>query len=110
MRRSAQAQTYPSRPITMIVPFPAGGPTDTLARILGERMKVSLGQPVVVENVTGAGGTIGIGRAVQRGARRLHGRSSAIGPAMSGRGAIYRLPYDVLKDFAAGVDALAPRR
>src|SRR5262245_1827272 len=49
--RSARAQIYPSRPITMIVPYPAGGPTDTIARLLGERMRASLGQPVVIENV-----------------------------------------------------------
>jgi tripartite-type tricarboxylate transporter receptor subunit TctC len=61
----AQAQTYPFRPVTMIVPFPAGGPTDTLARILSERMKGSLGQPVIVENVTGAGASIGVARAAQ---------------------------------------------
>src|SRR5262245_30335948 len=61
----AAAQDYPTRPITIIVPFPAGGPTDTLARILGDRMKASLGQPLVVENVTGAGATIGVGRAIQ---------------------------------------------
>jgi hypothetical protein len=57
------AQTYPSRQITMIVPFPAGGPTDTLARILGERMRTSLGQSVIIENITGAGASIGVGRA-----------------------------------------------
>jgi tripartite-type tricarboxylate transporter receptor subunit TctC len=62
---NASAQDYPTRPITIIVPFPAGGPTDTLARILGDRMKASLGQTLVVENVTGAGATIGVGRAVQ---------------------------------------------
>src|SRR5262249_6725051 len=62
---AAAAQDYPSRPITIIVPFPAGGPTDTLARILGDRMKDSLGQSLIVENVTGAGATIGVGRAVQ---------------------------------------------
>jgi tripartite-type tricarboxylate transporter receptor subunit TctC len=62
---SAQAQPYPSRPVTMIVPFPAGGPTDTLARILGERMRVSLGQPILIENVTGAGASIGVSRAAQ---------------------------------------------
>jgi tripartite-type tricarboxylate transporter receptor subunit TctC len=62
---NATAQDYPTRPITIIVPFPAGGPTDTLARILGDRMKASLGQTLVVENVTGAGATIGVGRAVQ---------------------------------------------
>ena len=61
----ARAQDYPSHPITMIVPFPAGGPTDTLGRILGEGMRLSLGQPIIVENVTGAGSTIGVGRAAQ---------------------------------------------
>jgi tripartite-type tricarboxylate transporter receptor subunit TctC len=60
--RVAGAQSYPTRPITMIVPVPAGGGADATARILGESMRVSLGQPVVIENVTGAGGSIGIGR------------------------------------------------
>src|ERR1700688_2475298 len=55
----ARAETFPSRPVTIIVPFPAGGPTDTLARILGERMKETLGQPIIIENVTGAGASIG---------------------------------------------------
>ena len=58
----AQAQSFPSKPITMIVPFPAGGGSDILARIVSERMKVSLGQPVIIENVGGAGGTIGTAR------------------------------------------------
>jgi len=62
---AAQAQPFPSRPITLIVPFPAGGPTDTLARILGERMRASLGQPILIENVTGAGASIGVSRAAQ---------------------------------------------
>ncbi len=62
---AANADTYPSRPITIIVPFPAGGPTDTLARVVGERMRAELGQPIIVENVTGAGSTIGTTRAVQ---------------------------------------------
>ena len=61
----AHAQGYPSHPITIIVPFPAGGPTDTLARILSERMRVSLGQPVIIETVTGAGASIGVTRAAQ---------------------------------------------
>jgi tripartite-type tricarboxylate transporter receptor subunit TctC len=61
----AHAQGYPSHPITIIVPFPAGGPTDTLARILSERMRVSLGQPVIIETVTGAGASIGVARAAQ---------------------------------------------
>lgn len=58
----AQAQTYPSRPITLIVPFPPGGSTDAAARILAERMRASLGQSVVIENVGGAGGSIAVGR------------------------------------------------
>ncbi len=61
----AQAQQYPQRPITMIVPFAAGGPTDVLARVLGQHMSQTLGQPVVVEDVTGAGGTIGSARAAK---------------------------------------------
>jgi tripartite-type tricarboxylate transporter receptor subunit TctC len=58
----ATAQVYPSRPITLIVPYSAGGPTDTLARILVEHMRASLGQSIVIENVTGAGGSLGVGR------------------------------------------------
>src|SRR5260370_16858095 len=58
----ANAQSYPVRPITIIVAFPAGGPSDTLARIMAERMQGPLGQPVIVENVTGAAGNLGIGR------------------------------------------------
>ena len=93
------AQVYPARPITMIVPFPAGGPTDTLARIVTERMRISLGQPVVIENVTGAGATIGVGRAVNAppdGYTLIIGNwTSHVGP-----GAIYKLTYDVLTDLA----------
>ena len=58
----ARGDSYPSRPITIVVPFPAGGPTDTLGRILAERMTVTLGQSVIIENPTGAAGTIGTGR------------------------------------------------
>src|SRR6266478_2066150 len=61
----AAAQGYPARPITMIVPFPAGGATDTLARFLAERMRGILGQPVIIENIAGAAGSIGVGRAVR---------------------------------------------
>src|SRR5258708_18433859 len=61
MLRAATAQDYPTRPITIVVPFPAGGPTDALARVLAERMKGALGQSVIVENPTGAAGTIGTG-------------------------------------------------
>ena len=61
----ALAQSFPSRPLTVIVPFSAGGPSDAMARILAERMKVTLGETVLVENVTGAGGSVGVGRAVR---------------------------------------------
>jgi tripartite-type tricarboxylate transporter receptor subunit TctC len=61
----ALAQTYPARPVTMIVPYPPGGPTDTLGRIFAERLRTALGQPVIVENVTGAGGSIGVARVVR---------------------------------------------
>ena len=60
----ARAETYPSKPITLIVPFPAGGPTDTVARIMSDHMKDTLGQSILVETVTGAGATIGVGRVV----------------------------------------------
>ena len=95
----AAAQAYPSRPITLIVPFGAGGPVDTLARTLIEPMRVSLGQPVLIENVTGASGTIGVGRAVRA---APDGYTVSIGnwPSHVVNGAIYSLPYDLLKDFA----------
>ncbi len=93
------AQDYPSRPITIVVPFPAGGPTDTLARILGERMRVALGQPIVVENVTGAGASIGVTRAVQA---APDGYTLSIGNWTShvGAGAIYPVAWDPLRDLA----------
>src|SRR5262245_22963402 len=62
---AAAAQSYPARPITVIVPFPPGGATDVLARFLGERLRETLGQPVVIENVSGAAGTLVVGRAVR---------------------------------------------
>ena len=94
----AAAQSYPSRPVTLVVPYGAGGPVDTLARTLSEPMRASLGQPVVVENVTGANGTIGVGRAVRA---APDGYTVSIGnwPSHVVNGAIYALPYDVLRDF-----------
>jgi tripartite-type tricarboxylate transporter receptor subunit TctC len=62
----AVAQDYPSRPITLVVPYPAGGPTDTIARILADRMKDALGQPVIIENIGGAGGAIGVASPIRR--------------------------------------------
>jgi tripartite-type tricarboxylate transporter receptor subunit TctC len=94
----AAAQSYPSRTVSMIVPFPAGGPTDSLARIVSERMKASLGQPVIVENVGGAGGSIGVTR-VARAAP--DGYTIGIGQLTSYvfSSAVYNTSYDLLKDF-----------
>src|SRR5205807_2632434 len=95
----ALAQTYPSRPITIVVPFPAGGPTDALARILAERMRGPLGQSIIIENPTGAGGTIGTGR-VARAAP--DGYTIILGHWQTHvvNGATYALSFDVVKDFA----------
>lgn len=93
----AEAQTFPSRPITLIVPFPPGGSTDTAARIMGERMRSKLGQSVVIENVGGAGGSIGVGR-VARAAP--DGYTFDIGQWDTHVGSIiYKLDYDLEKDF-----------
>jgi tripartite-type tricarboxylate transporter receptor subunit TctC len=95
---SAPAQVYPSRAITMIAPFPAGGPSDALARILSEPIRAALGQPVVIENVAGAGGNIGVGRLV-----RAAPDGYTIGIGQWGTHVVnaitYSLPYDVLRDF-----------
>jgi tripartite-type tricarboxylate transporter receptor subunit TctC len=93
----AQADTFPSRPITLIVPFPAGGPTDTIARIMGDHMKGTLGQSVIVENVTGAGSTIGTGRAV---AASPDGYMLYVGNWTSavGAGALYNVSWHILND------------
>jgi tripartite-type tricarboxylate transporter receptor subunit TctC len=92
------AQVYPSRAITMVVPFPAGGPSDVVPRILGERMRATLGQSIIIENVSGAGGSIGMGR-VARAAP--DGYTVGVGSWSTGvvNGAIYNLPYDVVGDF-----------
>src|SRR5262245_4353703 len=94
----ARAQAWPARPITMIVPFPAGGATDVLARIMTERMRVRLGQPSVVENVSGGNGTIGVGRtarAAPDGYTIDMGQfSSHVTP-----GAVMNLRYDAERDF-----------
>jgi tripartite-type tricarboxylate transporter receptor subunit TctC len=93
----ANAQVYPSRPITIIVPFPAGGATDTLARILAEPMRASLGQPIVIENVGGAAGSIGVGRAARAPA---DGYTLSIGTSTTHVliGALYALQFDLLND------------
>jgi tripartite-type tricarboxylate transporter receptor subunit TctC len=94
----AAAQTYPSRPITIVVPYSAGGPTDTIARIMAERMRGPLGQTIVVENTTGAGGTIGVGR-VARAAPDGYTISIGHWGTHVVNGAIYTLQYDVLNGF-----------
>jgi tripartite-type tricarboxylate transporter receptor subunit TctC len=94
----ASADTFPSRPITIVVPFPAGGPTDTVARILAEPMRVALGQAIIIENVTGAAGTIGTGN-VARAAPTGYTLSVGFLGTHVLNGALYKLPYDVLQDF-----------
>src|SRR5712692_3725831 len=95
--QGAAAQVYPSRPITIIVPFPAGGATDTLARVLAEPLRSSLGQSVVIENVAGAAGSIGVGRAVRAPA---DGYTLSIGTLSTHVliGALYALPFDLRSD------------
>jgi tripartite-type tricarboxylate transporter receptor subunit TctC len=94
---TAHAQPYPSRPVTMVVPFAAGGPTDTLARIIAERMRQSLGQTIIVENTTGAAGSIAVGR-VARSAPDGYTLSIGHWSTHVVNGAIYPLNYDLLKD------------
>ena len=117
----AAAQTYPSRPITLIVPFPAGGALDTIARALSERMRVALGQPVVVENVPGGAGNVGVGRLARA---APDGYTADIGGWVTHvvNGALYPLGFDVRTDFTpvsliatqpmliVGKKALAPER
>src|SRR5260370_3718184 len=93
----AEAQTYPPRPIMMIVPLATGGSTDSIGRLMAEGMRAFLGQPVIVENVTGAGGSIGVGR-VARSAP--DGYTIGIGHwgTNMANGAIYPLQYDLLQD------------
>src|SRR5262245_12573171 len=94
----AHAQVYPARPITLVVPWPTGGPSDTPARVLAERMRVALGQPVVVENVTGGSGSAGAGRvarAAPDGYTLVHGNLAT----HVINGAVFKLPYHVQADF-----------
>src|SRR5262249_9635662 len=97
--RIAWAQTYPTRPITMIVPFPPGASTDAIARVLAERMRGALGQPIIIENVSGAGGSIGTSRAARA---KPDGYTIDLGLGSTHvlNGAFYSLSYDVLNDFA----------
>ena len=90
-------ENFPSRPITIIVPFSAGGPSDAMARILAERMKTTLGESVLVENVTGAGGSIGVGRAVRSPPDGYTISFGHLGTHVA-NGAIYKLGYDLVTD------------
>ena len=93
----ARAENYPSRPITVIVPFAAGGPSDAMMRILGERMKTTLGEAILVENVTGAGGSIGVGRAVRSPPDGYTLSFGHLGTHVA-NGAVYKLGYDLVAD------------
>jgi tripartite-type tricarboxylate transporter receptor subunit TctC len=106
---AATAQTYPSRHITMVVPSVAGGPTDAIGRLIAERMRVSLGQPIVIENMGGAGGTRGVGRLAHS---APDGYTIGIGQwahyVLSG--AVYHVQYDLLRDFEPiGLVATGPQ-
>jgi tripartite-type tricarboxylate transporter receptor subunit TctC len=94
-----QAEVYPSRPITMIVPLPAGSAFDVTARLLAERLRVLLGQPVIIENLTGASGSIGTARCARAAADGYTLCFGGVGTHVLD-GAVLALPYDVLKDFA----------
>jgi tripartite-type tricarboxylate transporter receptor subunit TctC len=95
----ARAQGYPTKPVTVIVPFAAGGATDVLARFLGERLRAVLGQPIIIENVTGAGGSIGVTRAVRAPA---DGTTIEIGTSTTNvlLGGLYPLSFDLINDLA----------
>jgi tripartite-type tricarboxylate transporter receptor subunit TctC len=94
----ASAQAFPSRPVTIIVPFPPGGPADVIARIVGDRMRTSLGQPVIIENVSGAGGSIGVARVARA---TPDGYTLIIGQLNSHvfSQAVHSVRYDLLRDF-----------
>ncbi len=97
---TAHAQTYPAHPITVIVPFAAGGPTDIIARIVGENMSKTLGQQLVIENVAGAGGTTGTTRAAQAAPDGYTIMMGHMGTHGAAPGMYPKLRYDPVKDFA----------
>ena len=96
--RLARAQAFPTRPITLVVSFPAGGPADAVARIVVERLRLALGQPVVIENVAGANGSIGTGR-VARALPDGYTLSLGVWNSHVANGASQTLQYDVVSDF-----------
>ena len=94
---SARADNFPSRQITIVVPFSAGGPSDAMARVLAERMQRSLGQSILIENVTGAGGSLGVGRVVRSAPDGYTIGFGHLGTNVA-NGAIYKLGYDLVTD------------
>src|SRR6201996_9551625 len=91
------ADKFPTHPITVVVPFSAGGPSDAMMRILGERMKLALGEAILIENTTGAGGSIGVGRVVHSPADGYTIGFGHLGTHVA-NGAIYKLNYDLVTD------------
>jgi tripartite-type tricarboxylate transporter receptor subunit TctC len=98
MSRIARAQAYPSRPITMIVPQGAGGAPDVTGRVVAERMGGLLGQPIIIENIIGAGGTIGTRRAARAMPDGYTINLGTVGTHVM-NGAFYSLQYDLLNEF-----------
>jgi tripartite-type tricarboxylate transporter receptor subunit TctC len=94
---NASAENFPSHPVTLVVPFSAGGPTDAMARILSDRMKNNLGQAILIENVTGAGGSLGVGRVVRAAPDGYTVSIGHLGTHVA-NGAIYKLGYDLVTD------------
>jgi len=94
---NVRAENFPSHPITLVVPFSAGGPTDAMARILSDRMKNNLGQAILIENVTGAGGSLGVGRVVRAAPDGYTVSIGHLGTHVA-NGAIYKLGYDLVTD------------
>ena len=94
---SAQAQTFPARPITLVLALPAGGAVDALARVMVEPMREKLGQPVIIENMGGAGGTLSIARVVRSAPDGYTLGMGTLGQYVIS-GAVYTLPFDMLAD------------
>src|SRR5882762_3601158 len=94
---TSAAYKFPSHPITIIVPFSAGGPSDAMMRILAERMKLTLGEPLLIENVTGAAGSLGVGRTVRSAPDGYTIGFGHLGTNVA-NGAIYKLGYDLVAD------------
>src|SRR6202795_3584910 len=94
---NARAENYPSHPITLVVPFSAGGPTDSMARIMADRMKTTLGESLLIENVAGAGGSIGVGRVARAAPDGYTVSIGHLGTHVA-NGAIYKLGYDLVAD------------